>query len=108
MTSQFDFVGPYFFSKQGFVAQSLMACVYDTMRMGEIFGFGVMLLVTDGAAENLRMFKPFLGHYKTGQTAMFRQQYVTVHQPHLSRLPLSIHFVMARGKFTLLSVQLTS
>ena len=45
LTSAFDLVGPYY--------QSVLACVYDTMKLLHLYGFKVSALMCGGASSNL-------------------------------------------------------
>eukprot|EP00733_Pompholyxophrys_punicea_P000252 Pompholyxophrys_punicea_v1_NODE_53_length_4254_cov_18.877590.p1 type:complete len:841 gc:universal NODE_53_length_4254_cov_18.877590:1608-4130(+) len=82
-TSDFDFVGPYFSSPNGFDHKFLMSCFLETAKMGEIYGFRVGLVIVDGASENLAMIKTFVGHYDVeSRSKAFKQQHAKLDDIH--------------------------
>eukprot|EP00733_Pompholyxophrys_punicea_P000980 Pompholyxophrys_punicea_v1_NODE_402_length_2054_cov_4.557279.p2 type:complete len:183 gc:universal NODE_402_length_2054_cov_4.557279:1184-636(-) len=75
-TSDFDFIGPYFLNeKKGFEHKYLITCLRDTIKMGEIYGFGTGLVIVDGVTENLAMIKALVGHYNNPRHTKRFQQY---------------------------------
>ena len=57
LTSKFDFVGPYFTSSKSVKAKFTVACVFETIKLFQLYGFETSGIVCDGASTNLTAIK---------------------------------------------------
>lgn len=72
LSSDFDVIGPYFTSAGNMEAKFVLACLFDTMFVFEVYGFRILGLVCDGASINLSLLKRLCGvrgQYGTDATA---------------------------------------
>ena len=61
LTSSFDIVGPYFTCCGSIPSKFILACVLETLRLFQMYGFKTSILVCDGAAANLTTIKATMG-----------------------------------------------
>ena len=61
LTSSFDIVGPYFTCCGSLASKFILACVLETLRLFQMYGFRTSILVCDGAAANLTTIKATMG-----------------------------------------------
>ena len=52
LTSKFDIVGPYFTSSKSVKAKFTVACVFETIKLFQLYGFETSGIVCDGASTN--------------------------------------------------------
>lgn len=57
LTSKFDIVGPYFTSSKSVKAKFTVACVFETIKLFQLYGFETSGIVCDGASTNLTTIK---------------------------------------------------
>ena len=57
LTSKFDIVGPYFTSSKGIKAKFIIACVFETIKLFQLYGFETSGIVCDRASTNVTAIK---------------------------------------------------
>lgn len=57
LTSKFDIVGPYFTSSGSVKSKFTIACVFETIKLFQLYGFETSGIVCDGASTNLTTIK---------------------------------------------------
>ena len=57
LTSKFDIVGPYFTSIKGIKAKFIIACVFETIKLFQLYGFETSGIVCDRASTNVTAIK---------------------------------------------------
>ncbi len=62
LTSNFDILGPFWYSPQTMCTQFLYSCVHESLRTFHAFGFDVSVVVCDGASYNLTLLKKLCGN----------------------------------------------
>ena len=61
LTSKFDAIGPYYSSAESLKSKFILACLYETMRVFQLYGFKTSAMVCDGASANLTALKTTTG-----------------------------------------------
>lgn len=61
MTGSFDVLGPYYTSASTLDSKFVLVCLYDCIRLLQMYGFQTSAIVCDGAATNLSLMKSMLG-----------------------------------------------
>ena len=61
LTSSFDVMGPYYSSSESLKCKFILACVFETMKLFQLYGFQTSALVCDGASANLTALKTTTG-----------------------------------------------
>ena len=61
LTSSFDIVGPFFTCCGSLASKFIIACILETLRLFQMYGFTTSVLVCDGAASNLTAIKATMG-----------------------------------------------
>ena len=63
LTSKFDIVGPYFTSSKGIKAKFTIACVFETIKLFQLYRFETSGIVCDRASTNVTAIKcTTIGH----------------------------------------------
>ena len=82
LTSKFDVMGPYYSSAETLKSKFILACLYETMRLCQLYGLQTSAVVCDGASANLTALKTAtecLGAY--GAAAGTSQQRYSIPSP---------------------------
>ena len=61
LTSKFDIIGPYYSSSESLKSKFILACVFEVMKIFQLYGFQTSVLVCDGASANLTALKTSTG-----------------------------------------------
>lgn len=61
LTSKFDVMGPYYSSAESLKSKFILACLYETMKLFQLYGFQTSAVVCDGASTNLTALKTATG-----------------------------------------------
>ena len=61
LTSKFDVMGPYYSSAESLKSKFILACLYETMRLFQLYGFQTSAVVCDGVSANLTALKTATG-----------------------------------------------
>lgn len=61
LTSKFDVMGPYYSSAESLKSKFILACLYETMKLFQLYGFQTSAVVSDGASANLTALKTATG-----------------------------------------------
>lgn len=61
LTSSFDIIGPYYSSSESLKSKFILACIYETMKIFQLYGFQTSVMVSDGASANLTALKTATG-----------------------------------------------
>ena len=61
LTSSFDIVGPYYSSSESLKSKFILACVFETIKIFQLYGFQTSVLICDGASANLTALKTTTG-----------------------------------------------
>ena len=61
LTSKFDVMGPYYSSAESLKSKFILACVFETMKLLQLYKFQTSAIVCDGASSNLTALKTVSG-----------------------------------------------
>ena len=61
LTSSFDIIGPYYSSSESMKSKFILACIYETMKIFQLYRFQTSAIVCDGASPNLTALKTTTG-----------------------------------------------
>ena len=61
LTSKFDIIGPYYSSSESLKGKFILACVFEVMKIFQLYGFQTSVLECDGASANLTALKMSTG-----------------------------------------------
>ena len=61
LTSKFDAMGPYYSSAESLKSKFVLACLYEAMKIFQLYHFKTSAVVCDGASANLTALKGTTG-----------------------------------------------
>ena len=61
LTSSFDIISPYYSSSESLKSKFILACVFEVIKIFQLYGFQTSVLVCDGASANLTALKTTTG-----------------------------------------------
>ena len=61
LTSEYDVMGPYYSSAESIKSKFVPACLYETIKLFQLYGFRTSAIVCDGASANLTALKTTTG-----------------------------------------------
>ena len=81
LTSSFDIIGPYFSSSESLKSKFILACVFEVMKIFQLYGFQTSALVCDGASANLTALKTTTGVSGAYGVSTLPNQHHTIPSP---------------------------